>query len=178
MDIIMQTDMYYLCTHNNYTKRYTDSHAETRTYRQAIRQAHCRQSHTDICLERFTVLTDWLHATCVDYSKSKINYIYTEVISFFSVVIDTNRNQFMVNVDSSPLMLICLSLFCISSWVVGESRKESPSTLCLYIYIVSLKNHSVTRLCQFYVCVYSIKDMVFSKVNIYCQVSRSLQNCA
>ena len=53
--------------------------------------------------------------------------------------------------------LICLSLFCISSSVVGESRKESPSTLCLYIYIVSLKNHSVTRLCQFYVCVYSKK---------------------
>ena len=52
------TDIYYLCTHNNYTKRYTDSHADTRTYRQAIGQAHCRQSHTDICLERFTVLTD------------------------------------------------------------------------------------------------------------------------
>ena len=65
------TDMYYLCTHNNYTKRYTDSHADTGTYRQAIGQAHCKQSHTDICLERFTVLTDWLHATCVDYSNSK-----------------------------------------------------------------------------------------------------------
>jgi len=65
------TDIYYLCTHNNYTKRYTDSHADTGTYRQAIGQAHCKQSHTDICLERFTVLTDWLHATCVDYSNSK-----------------------------------------------------------------------------------------------------------
>ena len=52
------TDIYYLCTHNNYTKRYKDSHADTGTYRQAIGQAHCKQSHTDICLERFTVLTD------------------------------------------------------------------------------------------------------------------------
>ena len=34
--------------------------------------------------------------------------------------------------------LICLTLFCISSSVVGESRKESPSTLCFYMWASAL----------------------------------------
>ena len=75
-----------------------------------------------------------------------------------------------------------MSLFCISSSAVEESMKESPSTLCLclYIYIASLKNHSITRLCQFCLSIKKKKkkkkdkkkrkkkDMFFSKVYIYC----------
>ena len=98
------------------------------------RQAHCRQSHTDICLERFTVLTDWLHATCVNYSKSRINDIYTEVISFFSVVIDTYRNQFLVNVDSSPLMFdlfVSILYLIVSCW----RKQERVAEHFVFVYV-------------------------------------------
>ena len=46
MDIIIQIYMYYLCTHNNYTKGYTDRHADTRTYRKQL-DKHIVDSHTD-----------------------------------------------------------------------------------------------------------------------------------
>ena len=158
--------MYCLCTHNNYTKRYTDSHADTRTYRQAIGQAQCRQSHTDRRLPWAIHCTDWLYATCVDYSKSKINDIYTEVISFFSVVIDTYQSQFVVNVDRWSL--ICLYFVSHRQLLEKAGKSRWALCVCVCIYSVSFKNHSITTLCQFYVCVHLKKGMVFSKVYIYC----------
>ena len=126
--------MYCLCTHNNYTKRYTDSHADTRTYRQAIGQAQCRQTHTDRRLPWVIHCNDWLYATCVDYSKSKINDIYTEVISFFSVVIDTYQSQFMVNVDRWSL--ICL--YFVSHRQLLEKAGKSRWALCVCVCIYSV----------------------------------------
>ena len=140
--------MYCLCIHNNYTKRYTDSHADTLTYR----QAQCRHSHTDRHLPWAIHCTDWLYATRVDYSKSKINDIYTEVISFFPVVIDTYQSQFVVNVDSSALIFdlyVSILYFIVSCWRKHERVAEHFVFVFVYIYIASLKNHSITRLCQF-----------------------------
>jgi len=126
-----------LCTYNNYAKRYTDSHADTRTYRQAIGQAHCRQSHTDRHLPWAIHCTDWLYATCVDYSISRINDIYTEVISFFSVVIDTYQSQFMVNVDSSALifdLFVSILYLIVSCW--RKQERVAEHFVFVFVYIV------------------------------------------
>ena len=129
--------MYCLCTHNNYTKGYTDNHADTRTYRQATGQAHCRQSHTDRHLPWVIHCTDWLYAACVDYSKSKINDIYTEVTSFFSIVIDTYQSQFMVNVESSPLifdLFVSILYLIVSCW--KKQERVAEHFVFVFVYTV------------------------------------------
>ena len=139
--------MYCLCIHNNYTKRYTDSHADTLTYR----QAHCRQSHTDRHLPWAIHCTDWLYATCVDYFKSKINDIYTEVISFFSVVIDLlasthtpahTQSQIMVNVYSSALIFdlyVSILYFIVSCWIKQERVGEH------FVFVYTLLAWRITQ---------------------------------
>ena len=157
--------MYYLCTYN-YTKGYTDRHADTRTYR----QAHCRQSHTDRHLPWAIHCTDWLYATCVDYSKSRINDIYTEVISFFSVVIDTYLSQFMVNVDSSPLifdLFVSILHLIVSCWRKQERIAEHFVFVFVYIVLAWIITQSQDCVSFMYVSIPK-KYMVFSKFYIYC----------
>ena len=135
MDIIIQT---YMWIHNNYTKRYTDSHVDTRTYRQAIGQAHCRQSHTD------KHLPDWLYATCVEYSKSKINDIYTEVLGFFSIVIETYQSQFMVNGDSSPLifdLFVSILYLIVSRW----RKQERVAEHFVFVFVYTMLAWRITQ---------------------------------
>ena len=132
--------MYCLCTHNNYTKRYTDSHADTRTYRQATGQAHCRQSHTQRHLPWAIHCTDWLYATCVDYSKSKINDIYTEDIIFFLCrdrhipkPIHGKCGQF-----TADLWFVCLYFVSHRQLLKKAGKSRRALCVCVCIYSVSI----------------------------------------
>ena len=126
-----------ICAHIIIIQKGIKTGTQTRTYRQAIGQAHCRQSHTDRHLPWAIHCTDWLYATCVDYSISRINDIYTEVISFFSVVIDTYQSQFMVNVDSSPLifdLFVSILYLIVSCW--RKQERVAEHFVFVFVYIV------------------------------------------
>jgi len=133
MDIIIQT---YMCIHN-YTKRYSVTQTHGHTDKKLDK--HTEDSHTQTHLPWAIHCTDRLYATCVDYSKSTINDIYTEVISFF---LCRDRHipkpvrgkcvQF-----SADLWFVCLYFVFHRQLLnkAGKSRRALCVCICIYILL-------------------------------------------